>query len=82
MTSFNFLLKLLESRKVRASSDVKDIDNPLQLGLLKLDIQDIQVGSSACPVLDLIKRACAFSALLRILVASYFLDLSSPVDNS
>ena len=80
MTSFDLLLKLLESWKIRTTSDVKDIDNPLKLSLLKLNVKDIKISCSASPVLNLIKRAGALSTLLRILITSHFFDLSGPVD--
>ncbi len=81
MTSFVLLLELFEAGKVRAACDVEDINDPLELSLLKLDVKDVEISSPASPVLDLVKRAGALCALLSILVGYNSLDLSCPVDD-
>lgn len=48
---------------------------------MELDIEDIKVGSSASPVLNLVKRAGALSGILRVLGRCHFFDLSCPIDN-
>lgn len=82
MAFLDALLELTEARKVRAASLLENTENTSKLRLLKLDVEDVQVGSTACPVLDLIQWASTFSGILRVLSGCDLLDLSSPVDHS
>ena len=60
---------------------MQNVGDSLEFGLLKLFVEDVQIGAPPVPVPDLIQRACAFCTLLRVLVGNNLFDLPSPVDD-
>ena len=54
MSFFDFLLKFLEPWKIGAACCLEDVDDPLKLRLLELNVQDVKIGGPSSPVLDLI----------------------------
>jgi hypothetical protein len=64
----NLFLKLLEAWEVRTTSCLEDCNDAVKLGLLKLDIKDVEVGSATSPMLDLIQGTGGLSTVLRVLV--------------
>ena len=68
MAFFDLLLKLLETWEVRTTSCLEDCNDAVKLGLLKLDVKDVEVGSATSPMLDLIQGTGGLSTVLRMLV--------------
>jgi len=77
----DLLLQVDEAWKVRAGGVLQDLDDLLQLWLLKSLSEDNEIGCSLVPVGDLIQWALDLVIGWRVLVRDKLLNLTSPVDN-
>ena len=78
----DLLLQADKALKVRAASLSEHLDDLVEFGLVKAELEHLQVGGAHVPVLDFIKRARVVMARLRgVLVGDKLLDLTCPEDD-